>query len=68
MNRLTRKDERGAVAVLVVAALVALLGFAALAIDVGFLVMKKTELQTAADAGALAGASALLSTPATRPR
>lgn len=55
-----RRGERGAATVLVVLSLVALLGFAAMAIDLGFLVMKKSELQAAADAGALAGASALI--------
>lgn len=53
------RDQRGAVAVLVVVALLPLLGFAALAVDVGNLGVARTELQNAADAGALAGARCL---------
>lgn len=49
---------RGAVAVQVLITLVLLLGVAALAIDVGNLYAAKAELQNAADAAALAGASA----------
>jgi hypothetical protein len=50
------RDERGATLVLVAASMVALLGFAALAVDVGNLLLARTEAQAAADAGALAGA------------
>jgi hypothetical protein len=49
-------NQRGAVAILVAVALVVLVGFTALAIDVGHLVVARNELQNAADAGALAGA------------
>jgi hypothetical protein len=49
-------NQRGAIAILVTGALVVLLGFTALAIDVGHLVVARNELKNAADAGALAGA------------
>lgn len=46
--------EQGAVSVLVALLMVVLLGFAALAIDVGMLVSEKAQLQNGADAGAFA--------------
>ena len=49
--------RHGTVLVQVVALLAVLLGFAALSIDVGNLYVAKAELQNAADAAALAGAS-----------
>jgi len=51
--------QRGAVAVLVALFLVVLLGFAALAIDLGRAWVVRNELQNAADVAALAGAGAL---------
>ena len=45
--------ERGAVAVLVALLLVVLLGFAALAVDVGMLYSEKAQVQNGADAAAL---------------
>lgn len=51
-----RTGNRGQVVVLFVLALLVLLGFAALGIDVGYLYSVKTELQRSADAGALGGA------------
>lgn len=63
MPRLTRPlrglrtrmdDERGAAAVIVSLLLVPLLGFAAIAVDVGALYAERARLQTAADAAALA--------------
>ncbi|WP_247826897.1 pilus assembly protein TadG-related protein [Arthrobacter antioxidans] len=57
MRRLTghdQPDERGAVSILVALLMVVLLGFAALAIDIGMLVSEKAQLQNGADAGALA--------------
>lgn len=51
-------DERGAVAVLVALLMVVLLGFAAIAIDLGALTVEKAELQNGADAGALGIAQA----------
>jgi len=59
-------DDRGAIIGLVVFMMVVLMGFAALAVDVGHLYMVRNELQNAADAGALAGASVLYSDNATR--
>ena len=50
------KDEQGVSAVIVAICLFALVGFVALAIDVGHLYVVRNELQNAADAGALAGA------------
>lgn len=54
------RDERGAVLVLVAGTLVVMLGFAALAVDVGFLMNARTEAQRTADAMALAAASAFI--------
>jgi hypothetical protein len=51
--------ERGQVLPLVVMALVALLGIAAFAIDVGYAYYAKRQLQSATDAAALAGAQDL---------
>lgn len=52
MQRL--RDERGAVGVVVALLMVPLLGFAALAIDVSAIYAERQQLQTGADAGALA--------------
>jgi Flp pilus assembly protein TadG len=52
-------DQSGAVAVIAAIVILALIGFGALALDIGHLVDVKAELQKAADAGALAGARAL---------
>lgn len=52
-------NERGATIVYVAIILVVLLMFTALAVDVGHLYGVRNELQDAADAGALAGASVL---------
>jgi Flp pilus assembly protein TadG len=56
ISRLRRRaqDERGASAVLVSFLLVPLLGFAAIAVDVGALYAERARLQIAADAAALA--------------
>ncbi len=48
--------ERGATLVLVAVGMVMLLGFAALAIDIGYSLVVRNELQNAADAAALGGA------------
>ncbi len=58
--------RRGVVAVQVAVCMVVLLGCAALTIDVGYLYNVRTELQTAADAAALAGVSQLPDEAATR--
>ncbi|MFF0989901.1 pilus assembly protein TadG-related protein [Kocuria nitroreducens] len=47
-------NERGAVAVLTALSMVVLLGFVALAVDVGLLYAERAELQSGADAAALA--------------
>ncbi|MEJ5364657.1 MAG: TadG family pilus assembly protein [Desulfosoma sp.] len=49
----------GSVAVIVAVCIAMLIGFGALAVDIGHLFMAKNELQNAADAGALAGARVL---------
>ena len=51
--------RKGAVATMVAVLMVVLLGCVALAVDIGYLYVARTELQRAADAGALAGAQAL---------
>ena len=50
-----RRDERGVVAVIAALMLTALVGMAALVVDLGWLYVVRGELQNAADAGALAG-------------
>jgi hypothetical protein len=52
-----KRGNRGQVLVLVALAMVVLLAFAALGIDVGYVYTVRHELQRCADAGALAGAS-----------
>lgn len=63
MKRLIRllnlRDESGAVLVIVAISMVALIGFAALAIDGGRLYSEKSKLQKALDAAVLAGAQGL---------
>jgi Putative Flp pilus-assembly TadE/G-like len=55
-SRLTGRleDERGAVAVMVALLMVPMIGFAALAVDLGNVYAQRARLQTAADAAALA--------------
>ncbi len=55
-----RTRERGSVLIFVAVSLAACLAFAVLAIDVGAIFVTRVQLQNAADAAALAGASALL--------
>jgi len=55
------KSERGVTAVYVALLISVFIGFAALAIDIGYLMVTKNELQNAADSAALAGASNLSS-------
>lgn len=52
-------NQSGAIAILTAIMITMLLGFAALSIDTGNLMVAKNELQNAADAGALAGANDL---------
>lgn len=54
-----RRRERGVVAVTAALGLFVLLGIAALAVDLGMLVAARTQLETAADAAALAAAKEL---------
>ena len=57
-------SERGQVLVLAMVSMVALLGFVAMAVDVGLLLHERRTLQNAADAAALAGAAELPDNPA----
>jgi hypothetical protein len=59
MKRVLR-SERGATIVLIAFAMVTLLGFLALAIDLGMFYVAHNDAQRAADAAALAGASAFM--------
>lgn len=61
MNRFRHheNEDSGAIAVLFALSLVVLIGLAALAVDVGYWYASKRQLQTAADAAALAGAQDL---------
>ncbi len=52
-------NHHGVTAIIVALILVVLLGFAALAIDIGYLMASKNEAQNVADAAALAGAGEL---------
>jgi Flp pilus assembly protein TadG len=52
-------DQGGAAAVMVAVAMMTLLGFAAIAVDTGYLMVAKNELQNVADASALAAARQL---------
>jgi Flp pilus assembly protein TadG len=58
-----RTRREGAILPLVVISLVALLGFVALAVDIGMVVAAKTQAQNAADAAAMAGARAIDGSP-----
>jgi Flp pilus assembly protein TadG len=53
------KEQRGVTAVVVAIAIVMLMGFVALAVDVGFVAATKNELQNVADSAALAGTELL---------
>jgi Flp pilus assembly protein TadG len=55
------RDERGASGVILALVLAALAGIAALALDVGAMHVRRSSLQTSADAAALAGANGLIS-------
>lgn len=54
-------DERGAAGLILALVLVALAGVAALAVDLAAMHVRRSSLQTSADAAALAGAGALIS-------
>jgi Flp pilus assembly protein TadG len=57
-DKTMKRNEKGQVLVFVALAIFALLGLAALGIDVGYMYSVRHELQRSADTGALAGASA----------
>ncbi|MEW6173492.1 MAG: Tad domain-containing protein [Bacillota bacterium] len=57
------QDERGSAFVLVVAAMVGLLGFVALTVDVGMLFLNRERLNNATDAAVLAGVQILAADP-----
>src|SRR3954449_1239677 len=59
VSKLANPRRRGAILPTLVVAMVALLGFIALAIDVGMIAVARTQCQNAADAAAMAGARAL---------
>ena len=68
MRRLKHEDtEQGVVAPLTALLMVALLGFAAFAIDVGMMYSEHAQLQNGADAAALAIADECATAPATAP-
>ncbi len=56
------RDESGAISIILITVLVIFLGFLTLALDVGHMVLVRSELQRTADAGALSGAVALCPT------
>jgi len=58
-NRKNQENQRGAVIIFVAVTMVVFIGLLALAIDVGFLMAARNELQNSADSAALAGASQL---------
>lgn len=60
LKRLCR-DERGSTGVIMALLLVALAGVAALAVDLAAMHVRRSSLQTSADAAAMAGANALIS-------
>lgn len=62
--RRSASDERGIVIVLVAVMLVVLLGFAAMAVDIGEILWSRRVQQNAADAAALAGVRELPDNPA----
>src|SRR5947209_17569038 len=61
--RTTQQRNRGSILPLVALALVGLCGFVALAVDVGMLLVARTQCQNAADAAAMAGARTIDGSP-----
>src|SRR5262245_47233876 len=59
----TRALRRGSLIPLLAFAIIALCGLVALTVDIGMIIVAKTQAQNAADAGALAGARTLDGTP-----
>ncbi len=60
------RNEKGIAMIMVVIAMVVIIGFAALAVDFGNAAVRKSRLQNACDAAALAGAQALTDTDAAK--
>jgi hypothetical protein len=58
-SRSSTAQPRGAVLPLLAVSMVALMGFVALAVDIGMVVLARTQCQNAADGAAMAGARAL---------
>jgi Flp pilus assembly protein TadG len=59
-NRISRQTSEGQILVMFAAGIVLLLGMVAVAVDTGFLMAERRQVQNAADAGALAAAKAKL--------
>src|SRR6188472_2703250 len=59
-TRTRLRDDRGAIIIHVAFALLALLAFSAFVVDMGVMWVSRRQAQNAADAGALAGAVALM--------
>lgn len=59
-SRRPGNGQQGSIAVFVALSMIVLAGFATLAVDYGFLEYKRSQLQNAADAAALAGANVLV--------
>lgn len=60
IQRRPRQQRRGVVAVFVAFLLIVLMAFVAFAVDIGYIIAARAEMQNTADAAALAGASQLL--------
>lgn len=58
-QRQQTNDRRGVILVLTAVLMVVLLGFVAMTVDIGFIELTRTQLQSAADASALSGAMEL---------
>ncbi|MEE4262503.1 MAG: pilus assembly protein TadG-related protein, partial [Desulfobacteraceae bacterium] len=58
-SRFMLANQRGAAVIMIAVAMLTLLGFAAVAVDTGYLMVAKNELQNVADASALAAARQL---------
>ena len=67
LQKNTAKAQRGIVMPLTAVALLTLIGFMGLALDVGYVYMVRNQLQNAADAAALAGAGHIFSSTASTP-
>ncbi|MFN0017442.1 MAG: pilus assembly protein TadG-related protein [Pirellulaceae bacterium] len=58
--RRTSRNRRGAIAVLAALLLILMMAMVAFSVDVGYMTLTKTEIQTSTDAAALAGAGELV--------